>query len=58
LNQRQIDPETEELEASPEDEKRKWFYYTAKGMNVVEAQSWQIKQLKAMKLLIDAITED
>jgi hypothetical protein len=27
LNQRQIDLRTEELEASPEDEKRNWFYY-------------------------------
>jgi hypothetical protein len=26
LNQRQIDLETEELEASPEEEKKNWFY--------------------------------
>jgi VIT1/CCC1 family predicted Fe2+/Mn2+ transporter len=38
LNQRQIDLETEELEASPEGKKELVLLYQAKGMNVVEAQ--------------------
>lgn len=56
LNQRQIDLETEELEASPEEEKKELvLLYQAKGMNVVEAQKLAEKAFESHETAIDAI---
>jgi VIT1/CCC1 family predicted Fe2+/Mn2+ transporter len=56
LNQRQIDLETEELEASPEEEKKELvLLYQAKGMNVVEAQKLADKVFESHETAIDAI---
>ena len=56
LNQRQIDLETEELEASPEEEKKELvLLYQAKGMNVVEAQKLANKAFENHETAIDAI---
>ena len=56
LNQRQIDLETEELEASPEEEKKELvLLYQAKGMNAVEAQKLADKAFENPETAIDAI---
>jgi VIT1/CCC1 family predicted Fe2+/Mn2+ transporter len=56
LNQRQIDLETEELEASPEEEKKELvLLYQAKGMNAVEAQKLADKAFENPQTAIDAI---
>ncbi|OCB76088.1 VIT1/CCC1 transporter family protein [Flavobacterium crassostreae] len=56
LNQRQIELETEELEASPEEEKKELvLLYQAKGMNAVEAQKLADKAFESPETAIDAI---
>jgi VIT1/CCC1 family predicted Fe2+/Mn2+ transporter len=56
LNQRQIELETEELEASPEEEKKELvLLYQAKGMNAEEAQKLADKAFENSKTAIDAI---
>ncbi|MFV5703195.1 VIT1/CCC1 transporter family protein [Flavobacterium sp. XS2P12] len=56
LNQRQIELETEELEASPEEEKKELvLLYQAKGMNAVEAQKLADKAFENPQTAIDAI---
>lgn len=56
LNQRQIDLETEELEASPEEEKKELvLLYQAKGMNAEEAQKLADKAFENPETAIDAI---
>lgn len=56
LNQRQIDLETEELQASPEEEKKELvLLYQAKGMNVLEAQKLADKAFENHETAIDAI---
>ena len=56
LNQRQIDLETEELEASPEEEKKELvLLYQAKGMNSIEAQKLADKAFETPQTAIDAI---
>jgi VIT1/CCC1 family predicted Fe2+/Mn2+ transporter len=56
LNQRQIELETEELEASPEEEKKELvLLYQAKGMNAVEAQKLAEKAFENPQTAIDAI---
>ena len=56
LNQRQIDLETEELEASPEEEKKELvLLYQAKGMNAIEAQKLADKAFDNPETAIDAI---
>lgn len=56
LNQRQIDLEMEELEASPEDEKKELvLLYQAKGMNIEEAQKLAEKAFENQETAIDAI---
>ena len=55
LNQRQIDLETEELEASPEEKKELVLLYQAKGMNAVEAQKLADKAFENPETAIDAI---
>ena len=56
LNQRQIDLETEELEASPEEEKKELvLLYQAKGMNVIEAKKLAEKAFENPQTAIDAI---
>jgi VIT1/CCC1 family predicted Fe2+/Mn2+ transporter len=56
LNQRQIELETEELEASPEEEKKELvLLYQAKGMNAQEAQKLADKAFENSKTAIDAI---
>ncbi|MBG6111389.1 VIT1/CCC1 family predicted Fe2+/Mn2+ transporter [Flavobacterium sp. CG_23.5] len=56
LNQRQIDLETEELEASPEEEKKELvLLYQAKGMNIIEAQKLADKAFENPETAIDAI---
>lgn len=56
LNQRQIDLEMEELEASPEDEKKELvLLYQAKGMNADEAQKLAEKAFENPDTAIDAI---
>ena len=56
LNQRQIELETEELEASPEEEKKELvLLYQAKGMNAVEAQKLADKAFENHESAIDAI---
>ena len=56
LNQRQIDLETEELLASPQEEKKELvLLYQAKGMNVFEAQKLADKAFESHETAIDAI---
>lgn len=56
LNQRQIDLETEELEASPEEEKKELvLLYQAKGMTIEEAQKLADKAFENSETAIDAI---
>lgn len=56
LNQRQIDLETEELEASPEEEKKELvLLYQAKGMTIEEAQKLADKAFENPETAIDAI---
>lgn len=56
LNQRQIELETEELRASPEEEKKELvLLYQAKGMNVSEAQKLADKAFENPQTAIDAI---
>ena len=56
LNQRQIDLETEELEASPEEEKKELILlYQAKGMNIDEAKKLAEKAFENPQTAIDAI---
>ena len=56
LNQRQIELETEELEASPEEEKKELvLLYQAKGMSAVEAQKLADKAFENPESAIDAI---
>lgn len=56
LNQRQIDLEMEELEASPEDEKKELILlYQAKGMNLDEAQKLAEKAFENQDSAMDAI---
>ncbi len=56
LNQRQIELETEELEASPEEEKKELvLLYQAKGMNSTEAQKLADKAFENPQTAIDAI---
>lgn len=56
LNQRQIELETEELEASPEEEKKELvLLYQAKGMNAADAQKLADKAFKSPETAIDAI---
>ena len=59
LNQRQIDLEMEELEASPEEEKKELvLLYQAKGMNAVEAQKLADKAFENPESAIDAIIKE
>ncbi|PZX93476.1 rubrerythrin family protein [Flavobacterium aquariorum] len=56
LNLRQIELETEELEASPEEEKKELvLLYQAKGMDAVEAQKLADKAFESPQTAIDAI---
>ena len=56
LNQRQIDLEMEELEASPEEEKKELILlYQAKGMNIEEAKKLAEKAFENPQTAIDAI---
>ncbi|MBK8600452.1 MAG: VIT1/CCC1 transporter family protein [Flavobacterium sp.] len=56
LNQRQIDLETEELEASPEEEKKELILlYQAKGMNIEEAKKLAEKAFENPETALDAI---
>lgn len=56
LNQRQIDLETEELEASPEEEKKELILlYQAKGMSTDEAKKLAEKAFENPQTAIDAI---
>jgi VIT1/CCC1 family predicted Fe2+/Mn2+ transporter len=56
LNQRQIELETEELEASPEEEKKELvLLYQAKGMSVIDAQKLADKAFESPETAIDAI---
>jgi VIT1/CCC1 family predicted Fe2+/Mn2+ transporter len=56
LNQRQIELETEELEASPEEEKKELvLLYQAKGMNAEEAQKLADKAFENPESALDAI---
>lgn len=56
LNQRQIDLETEELEASPEEEKKELILlYQAKGMNSEEAKKLAEKAFENPETALDAI---
>ncbi|HLF52877.1 VIT1/CCC1 transporter family protein [Flavobacterium sp.] len=56
LNQRQIELETEELEASPEEEKKELvLLYQAKGMTITEAQKLADKAFENHQTAIDAI---
>jgi VIT1/CCC1 family predicted Fe2+/Mn2+ transporter len=59
LNQRQIDLETEELEASPEEEKKELILlYQAKGMSVEEAKKLAEKAFENPQTAIDAIIKE
>ncbi len=59
LNQRQIDLETEELEASPEEEKKELILlYQAKGMSVDEAKKLAEKAFENPQTAIDAIIKE
>lgn len=56
LNQRQIELEIEELEASPEEEKKELvLLYQAKGMNLNEAQKLADKAFENPQTALDAI---
>ncbi len=56
LNQRQIELETEELEASPEEEKKELvLLYQAKGMSAANAQKLADKAFESPETAIDAI---
>lgn len=56
LNQRQIDLEMEELEASPEEEKKELvLLYQAKGMSASEAQKLADRAFASPETAIDAI---
>jgi len=56
LNQRQIELETEELEASPEEEKKELvLLYQAKGMNIEEAKKLANKAFETPETAIEAI---
>ena len=56
LNQRQIELEMEELEASPEEEKKELvLLYQAKGMNAEEAQKLADKAFENPESALDAI---
>ncbi len=56
LNLRQIELETEELEASPEEEKKELvLLYQAKGMTLIDAQKLADKAFKNPQTAIDAI---
>jgi VIT1/CCC1 family predicted Fe2+/Mn2+ transporter len=56
LNMRQIELETEELEASPEEEKKELvLLYQAKGMSIQEAQKLAEKAFENPQSAIDAI---
>ena len=56
LNQRQIDLEMEELEASPEEEKKELvLLYQAKGMSLTEAKKLADKAFENPETAIDAI---
>jgi len=56
LNQRQIELETEELEASPEEEKKELvLLYQAKGMSAADAQKLADKAFESPETAIDAI---
>ncbi len=59
LNQRQIELETEELEASPEEEKKELvLLYQAKGMSIDEAQNLADKAFENPQTAIDAIIKE
>jgi VIT1/CCC1 family predicted Fe2+/Mn2+ transporter len=59
LNQRQIDLETEELEASPEEEKKELvLLYQAKGMSIDEAKKLADKAFETQETAIDAIIKE
>lgn len=59
LNLRQIELETEELEASPEEEKKELvLLYQAKGMNELEAQKLADKAFENSQTAIDAIVTE
>jgi len=59
LNQRQIDLETEELEASPEEEKKELILlYQAKGMSSDEAKKLAEKAFENPQTAIDAIIKE
>ncbi|MGO4818266.1 VIT1/CCC1 transporter family protein [Flavobacterium sp. W22_SRS_FP1] len=59
LNQRQIDLETEELEASPEEEKKELvLLYQAKGMSIEEAIKLADKAFESPETAIDAIIKE
>ena len=59
LNQRQIELETEELEASPEEEKKELvLLYQAKGMSIIEAQKLADKAFENPQTAIDAIISE
>jgi VIT1/CCC1 family predicted Fe2+/Mn2+ transporter len=59
LNQRQIDLEMEELEASPEEEKKELvLLYQAKGMNIEEAKKLADKAFESPETAIDAIIKE
>ncbi len=59
LNQRQIDLEMEELEASPEEEKKELvLLYQAKGMNIEEAKKLADKAFETPETAIDAIIKE
>lgn len=59
LNQRQIDLETEELAASPEEEKKELILlFQAKGMNSDEAKKLAEKAFESTETAIDAIIKE
>jgi VIT1/CCC1 family predicted Fe2+/Mn2+ transporter len=59
LNQRQIELETEELEASPEEEKKELFLlYQAKGMSIIEAQKLADKAFENTQTALDTIISE
>jgi VIT1/CCC1 family predicted Fe2+/Mn2+ transporter len=59
LNQRQIDLEMEELEASPEEEKKELvLLYQAKGMSIDEAKKLADKAFESQETAIDAIIKE
>lgn len=59
LNQRQIDLEMEELEASPEEEKKELvLLYQAKGMSLTEAKKLADKAFENPETAIDAIIKE